>query len=391
MNATNHAHAVAAIFFFLVSISNATHAQVEVPDKCDGLKAELERDKVLSPMNKEKLRASSFISHTFIWENDSFAAGGDHHYTNGMKYAWLHNPCRYEHEGLKSKYRELLGKFFRGPFSVHSGGLVGMNMYTPNVTETAQRIRSDRPYAGWVYAGISLHATRSNDQAVGSAESQKDDHVLELQLGFTGPKTLQREAQEYIHRNLTSSNISQGWDNQIEQRLGANALYLFRRNFQPQSWLRIVPHAGFSLGNLIQFGNAGAMLLVGKSANEYPGTTIQPLGTDLKLLSEVSAIAAEVPGRTAYSRFRPKPVFYGFLGLDARYVASSIFVEGTGDSAHDIDLVHGVYDLIAGIAWGTHSYRFSYKIINRSKEFESSDPTVPKSHRFGQFSLTWFY
>jgi lipid A 3-O-deacylase len=350
-----------------------------IPEKCEDFNALVDQDERLDQRDREKIKSSSSLSHTFIWENDSFAAGGDFNYTNGMKLSWLHNPCRHRYTSLKGHYKGMLASIFHAhDFRVHSGGLFGMNMYTPNNLNTAARITTDRPYAGWLYGGISVQATRELD-LMGEKIEQ---HQLELQVGITGPKSLQREAQEYIHRNITDSDMPLGWDNQIGQRIGVNALYGWRRDFYPQSRVRVVPHAGFSLGNLVQFVNGGGMVLIGNSGGDYPGTTLQPIRAEDRMLQKTAGTSIAV---------QPGKVLYGFVGVDARYVFNSVFVEGFDESAHNIELIHGVYDVIGGVAWGNHNVRLSYKVVYRSKEFHSPDPTLEKSHRFGQFSVSWFF
>ena len=355
--------------------SHVALAQPVVPDDCGAFKKSLPAE----GDERDEIESASYIARTFLWENDLWVDGGDFNYTNGMKFSWLHAPCRHRHKWLKEPYRRALVGVFgddRGSYQVHSGGLFGMNMYTPNNLAEPGRIRTDRPYVGWVYFGYNLQASNT---------ATAEDHQLELQLGFTGPATAQREAQEYIHRNISNSQISQGWDHQVERRFGLNALYAYRKDLFPDSSLRFVPHAGFSLGNLLQFVNAGGLVLLGKSANDYPGTSIQPLHVDFNRREQKGISVQSV------DELRPGRVYYLFAGLDARYVFSSVFVEGAGESKHDIDLIHDVYDLIAGITFGGGNFRFTYKYILRSKEFTSPDPAVVKSHRIGQLGFTWFF
>jgi hypothetical protein len=395
MKGTNFAYALLIVLPALGCAPLARAQTAAVPDECDGFRKAVAADKSLKDDKKlrEAIESSSHVARTFIWENDGWIGGGDFNYTNGMKLSWLHSPCRrrHEHEWLRGIYRNALKSLFSGAaFNVHSGGLIGMNMYTPNDLSEPNRLRNDRPYAGWVYVGWNLQAVRLlEDPLVG------EEHQLELQLGFTGPKTAQREIQEYIHRNITDSTISQGWDHQIGQRLGVNALYAVRKDVLPPSYsrLRLVPHAGFSLGNLMQFVNAGGMLMLGKSEGDYPGTSIQPLRVDQRSLEFEMTESRDAEGRKtpSYVSVRPKPVWYVFGGIDARYIFSSVFVEGFGESRHDIELKHGVYDILGGVAFGTQGWRFSFKAIHRSKEFSSPDPSLEKSHRIAQASLTWFF
>ncbi len=79
--------------------------------------------------------------------------------------------------------------------------------------------RSDRPRAGWLYAGVGL----MHDDAGGD---RRHVRALSLKLGPTGPASLAEEAQTLIHRRLSDSPRPLGWGNPLRLRLGVQ-LYWF--------------------------------------------------------------------------------------------------------------------------------------------------------------------
>lgn len=370
---------IRTVIFLMVMLFCNAYAFADRSVDCQQFKDEVD-DAITSDQKRvDEINSSSNIAHTLVWENDSFALGGDYNYTNGMRLSWVHNPCRYKYESLKDGLKDSL-RWLTGSdsFSVNSSGIFGMNMYTPNDLKESERIKTDRPYAGWTYGGVGLYASRllPTDATFGESEI----HQIELLIGLTGPISMQQEAQEYIHRNI-NSQMPQGWDHQIEQRFGFNALYLMRRESELSKYIRFVPHTGVSVGNLMQFVNAGAVVLLGKSNGEYP---------DLVLLPGVSPPKVP-PEERKYSSYFAGWFSYVFVGIDGRYVFNSVFVEGFDENDNDIDLIHNVYDLMAGVAFGWGDFRLSYKMIWRSQEFTSPESRYEKGHRIGQFGITWLF
>lgn len=225
-------------------------------------------------------------------------------------------------------------------------------------------------------------------------------HVLELQVGVIGPRAAQQQVQTWIHRDFTNSALPQGWDNQVSNQLGIDLLYFYRQHHFLDSrpkWLNVATHVGFSGGNVVNFVNLGGIVSIGNVGNDYPSTTIQPTLQRPDISSilhepEEGKKTEKIDDTTLPARpFKHDNLLYLFAGVDYRYIFSSIFIEGKDESAHDIQLVNDVYDVLYGIVYKTPCKKFSYKVINRSKEFNSNDPSLAKPHRFGQFTIEWYF
>lgn len=393
------------LFIFLIvaiAVQNS-FAKEMVSDEC---KQFLKTTKYLDDC--ERVRASSHLSHSLIWENDSFLPSGtdDRHYTNGMKLSWTYNPCRVKHRWIKDKFNSLLSNFSGFQRDIYTGGLFGMNMYTPNDITNTIRNLDDRPYVGWMYGGFAVQSIEEDKRG--------SSHALEIQIGAIGPVAGQEEIQTYFHKHITDSDEPLGWDNQISDRFGINALYMYRTNYYPFGktgigrYVRFAPHVGLALGNVANFVNTGGMFIIGKSGYDMPSLTIQPTfikleypikpptykpSQDLKPPLAQPKYTDSMGDFISLSHARKSWKYYLYAGVDLRYYASNIFVEGKGDAKHNIDLVRGVYDVMAGFSVkpGNRDWKISYKMIHRSQEFNSNNPAYEKSHKIGQMNFEWYF
>src|SRR3546814_10706131 len=89
-------------------------------------------------------------------------------------------------------------------------------MYTPEDTAARDLLVDDRPYAGWLYGAISVHAETRAD-APGTEPDTLD--TVELQLGMVGPYAFGEEVQNAFHRLIDVAE-AQGWDNQLDNEPG---------------------------------------------------------------------------------------------------------------------------------------------------------------------------
>src|SRR5262249_12620740 len=107
---------------------------------------------------------------TFVTENDLYAAHNkDRHYTNGVRVGWL------SADDDMPEWARKLGDQI--PLLVPGarrriGWAIGHNLYTPEDKTTETLIRTDRPYAAWLYGGMALQS-----------ESLSQLDTLELDVG----------------------------------------------------------------------------------------------------------------------------------------------------------------------------------------------------------------
>ena len=145
------------------------------------------------------------------WENDTFA-GTDQFYTDGVSLSVAHTGPSWMDPVANwlpwGKGRRTVG------YNMAQG------MYTPADTTLAIPDPNDRPYAGILSFGLTLHVERSNSY-----------HGLKFITGVVGPWSLAEETQRAVH-DLVGSGNPQGWDYQLENEPILNLAYEYRHKFR---------------------------------------------------------------------------------------------------------------------------------------------------------------
>ncbi|MEW6668386.1 MAG: lipid A deacylase LpxR family protein [Thermodesulfobacteriota bacterium] len=303
------------------------------------------------------------------FENDFFGGGTDRHFTHGTRVECLTEPIPWI-TGLADKVpwfhsekaRKAPGEAIQGRASVS----FGQNMYTPEDTFSRQLVQEDRPYAGWLYAGIGMVA----DQ--GSERYDK----LELEVGIVGPASLAQDVQTFWH-SLYGLHVPEGWDQQLHNEPGAVLYYEQARRFEKLNLgmgLKVdgIPHFGGALGNVYTYGAAGFTVRLGLDLeNDFGPPRIRP----------------SLPG-SGFFRPREGLGWYFFAGPEVRLMVRNIFLDGnTFRDSHSVDKKPFVADLQAGLALQWSRFRLSYTQIFRSREFEGQD----RGDLFGSLSLSYHF
>ncbi len=307
---------------------------------------------------------------SFYLDNDLFG-GTDEEYTNGVRLAWTSRARKLDE--LSGIYRLLEGfSNFTGvrgktlPWVYNRGMSLTQLMFTPEDISVPTLQEDERPYAGWLGVGFSLHA--KNDEEL---------HSLELSLGVVGETSLAERSQNLIH-DIRDIERARGWDNQLSGEPTVNLHYRRTRRrvelstagdlFEFDSFNRW----GFELGNAWTNAQAGYWVRMGYN---LPTEFIDP-----KL------------GRTAYThqlfaelqeRINPLSVFLT-LGVEGRAVARDIFLDGnTFSESHSVDRRPLVAEATAavGLRYGRTTLTYAHTV--RTKEYHQEDG----SHQFGSLSL----
>ncbi len=115
---------------------------------------------------------------TLQLENDRLART-DRHYTHGTRLTWVSETGKFVPDWADTFLNGLYG-FVGGGTKIQIGYALGQNIYTPEDISTAGLVADDRPYAGWLYVGLSLHATID---AAGAAKFDVLD-TMEVDVGI---------------------------------------------------------------------------------------------------------------------------------------------------------------------------------------------------------------
>jgi len=270
-------------------------------------------------------------------ENDFFA-GYDHHYTNGVQAAFVVSPS-----------------------TVFA---IGQRIYTPTNTDARVPDPADRPYAGWLYA---MTDTRLPTRGT-------IDH-LTLSLGIVGPHALGEQAQNLVHRAL-GENEAQGWDSQLGSEVTVMAGYerawpsVITGKLGRQSY-DLALRAGGALGNVLTYADVGAVVRYGRNLPDDIPVTHISLG----------------PPRDGY-RGTTEFGWYVWAGLDGRFVAHNMFLDGTTfRDGPSVERKPFGYDAQVGVALAWPNARVGFTYIQRSREFDGQ----VGNDRFGQLTLSLAY
>ncbi len=298
-----------------------------------------------------------------LTEENDFFAGTDEHYTNGIKLTWISADLKKyaEDERLPDFAVAYLNRlpFVNEPGQQYNVALsAGQNMYTPANTATKAPQPNDRPYAGWTYISLALHA---------KTPTQLDS--FETSLGMVGPSARAGETQNNYH-TLMGFARAEGWHNQIHDEPGL--MLSWQRTLRAArvdlgrdvSW-DVLPHAGVTVGNVLTHAAAGFETRIGYRLPWDFGTSlIQPGGG-------VSAPAD--PGDT---RLRQDTTFglHFFVGAEGRAVARNIFLDGnTWEHSPHVTRKPLVADGMAGVGLVLGRVKLTYTHVYRTEEFDGQD------------------
>ena len=313
-------------------------------------------------------------------ENDLFA-NTDLNYTNGVRASWVSPDVNDFLETKQETYlwianlNRLLAPLHPDISSqqpVHRNIVIsiGQLMFTPEDKQKTTLDKTDRPYAGWLYAGMGYQARTANKL-----------HSFELNVGLVGPAALAQESQDLIH-SIRGIDKFNGWDNQLHNELGIQLVFERKRRFKPFKHkiasnfdTDFITHWGGSLGNVATYVNAGAEWRLGWNLpNDFGTSSLRPGGD------------SNNPGLGDPSK--RKLEIQTFIATDMRWVGRNIFLDGnTFRNSHSVDKKRIVTDLTIGVSTSYQRWNLSYSHVYRTKEFKGQQ----KDQKYGSLSISYSY
>jgi hypothetical protein len=295
-------------------------------------------------------------------ENDfKYFSGVDHdrHYTQGLKLE-ISYP-----DGDLARAAKFLTRFL--PKSLgdcdesarcSSGFVIGQNIYTPQDISRVELQEDERPYAAWLYGGLTLNIrTKSLLQ------------TLEIDVGMMGPAALGRQIQTKWH-DVINIAYPRGWRNQIGDEPGVLVQYYQTRRLpihgSQRRWSSdILTRTGVVAGNVMTYANVAPVVRFGfNMSNDF-----------VFVIPELS--------------LAPPPYeFYVFAGGELRAVAFNEMLEGNccrDPASHGVrrESIIGIRDVGAVVRY--HSIRLTWRQIRRAREFAGQkEPDI-----YGALALTW--
>jgi lipid A 3-O-deacylase len=295
-------------------------------------------------------------------ENDLFsnpfsADHTDRHYTQGLKLTYLGGDD--EMPRWVGKVADALPTVGIDVNARNFGYAFGQNLYAAEDLLAHALVTTDRPYGGWLYFGAILQRRG----VTGNTQVPVIEN-FEVDLGITGKASFAEATQENFHRWFFDSDIPRGWHNQLANEPGLllkyQRLWRLSLNERMARYVDFIPHAGGELGNVEIFANCGATLRVGYNLPRDFGIQIND--------SPASANGGMTPHSAPFG-------FYVFGGVDGRYVAHNLFLDGNSfRSSANVARMPWVADLICGGAIQiTRHIEVSYTRVTRTLEFEGQE------------------
>lgn len=308
-------------------------------------------------------------------ENDSIV-GTDRNYTSGVKLGWSSpDLSRFSDTMASRPFRpvlEILPVINEPSYQKNLLLALGQNIYTPNDTKATAPIPNDRPYAGWLYAGVGV--------------VWKNAHVrnsVVFDLGVVGPWSFAKESQRITH-DILNTDHPEGWDNQLHNEFGFVGTYerTWRwphpANRAGLGW-ELLPHAGVALGNVATFANLGGELRAGWNLPDDFGTAA--IGPSAVTSTPVD----EEPGS---ARTGSGLGIHLFARADGRVVGHNIFIDGnTFGNSPSVGHKVLVADLSVGIALNYWNTQLAVAVVDRTREFDGQEA----NQVFGTVSLNLSY
>jgi lipid A 3-O-deacylase len=301
-------------------------------------------------------------------ENDWFGgpSNKDRHYSTGLRANWM-SPTLYDAPEWLQNFTDLpesilgfLDPRVAGHIKRRYGVSVGQSLYTPDNTEATALLKDERPYAAWLYVGLTLQTLRY-DTSKPQMDAIRQD-TWQLDVGVVGPAAFGEEVQNNFHK-LIGVDKNRGWDNQLHNEPGINLT--FERKWRigravlldDPIKLRsdIVPMIGMSLGNVNTYAAAGAIVRIGQDlGNDFGPPRIRP----------------SLPGSETFDLEDPFG-WYIFAGFEGSAVARNIALDGnTFRDSHSVDKNIFVADFMAGAAVFMGRTRLAYTHVLRTKEYK---------------------
>jgi lipid A 3-O-deacylase len=291
-------------------------------------------------------------------END-LAAGTDRNYTNGFKALWV-SPELGEGEGrLRAPgWIDFLAR--RLPLIRTSGARrffslsLAQAIYTPEDISRSVPDPADRPYAGYLYAGLAVHSMDA-----GSLDT------AEIDLGVVGPLSLAGSIQRLWHHTF-GWDRPRGWAYQIKNEPVLALTYdhmqkILRPRTEEGFGRDAIVHAGTTLSNVFTGAMAGLEFRIGWNLpGDFGSVHIQP-GSDSAALFDERGL--RLSGK--------RPVgFHFFLALEGKAVVRDIFLDG--NTFHDgprVEKIPLVGQAVAGVALRYKRLKISFGYVFLSREF----------------------
>lgn len=244
----------------------------------------------------------------------------------------------------------------------------GQVVFTPVDPVPRELIINDRPYAGLLYMGMSLHQRHKI--------AQQNIEVLdtrEITVGIIGPLSFAKEFQDSAH-DLLGDRRFQGWGNQLGNEPAVQLAvdkkfkdYHDGRQIIPGFSFDFIQAVGLRIGNIESSANVGIESRIGWDLpNDFGSFTVRP-GTE-----------SRPPDIEAANGESPRFGFHIFTILDVRYVGYNFSVDGNlFPTSHRVTRQPWVSFGAVGLSFPTivkrRAYNFAIMQVYQTSDFRERE------------------
>ncbi len=312
-------------------------------------------------------------------ENDtralSLLKATDRNYTSGIRFSYLFADERLP--GWGNWIASFIPGLRRGLEGTNSkfniGMALGQQMYTPHDLSNPNPNPLDRPYAGYLYAGLMFYV-QNNDWL----------HSWELDVGVIGPPSLAEQAQKLVH-SVIGAPEPQGWANQLRTEPTLSVAYQLKRTVWalPLSdgthLCDVIPYVGAALGNVFIYAGVGSTIRFGyHMTDDFGPSNLSPIGLD-------PYIVARGESQSRRHRFFE---MYAFAAGEARGILRNIFLDGnTFVSSPSINKYPYSLEYNLGLVVRLGKVRLVWQQVSKSPEFQGESILEV----YGSLSVTYSY
>ena len=286
----------------------------------------------------------------FKSDNDAYLAyGQDRYYTNGLFLTFRH---ALKQPNATKRLSKLIYELE-----------AGQKMYNPRSGNPKNITRIDRPFAAYLYGGLSFNWLYKSENSLKTS----------LQIGTIGPHAQGKEAQILLHETFSFYPIH-GWDWQIKNEIGVNASinydHFLVRSQSKNNDLSI--NSYINAGNTYAGAGAGILFRTG-SLNQFFNTVSNN--------SVVANQASTTPFNSKELFFYLKPMLH-YVAYDAT-IQGGLSNEDKGPTIFDVKPI--VFSQELGVMYAKKRISANFSIIFKSKEVKS----MAKAHQYGSVSLSY--
>jgi len=298
----------------------------------------------------------------FNLENDVWF-NQDDGYSNGLAFSWVSPQLNRESKSawLRFLYQlntRLLGNqkktgnldYSKSEDLSQRWAIVSLaqGMFTPADLTEEELISDDRPYAGLLYAGLTLVRNAGRKQTVWGAG-----------LGVVGPLSLAEATQKWLHETYGWTD-PQGWRNQLKNEPVVDIWF-------NRFWTLIGPErAEWGWHPAVKAGVGGQLGNLRTSVE-----TIIDFRFGLNLQPENEAVhSAPLFGQLPLTGVKRTSV-YGFCRLSGQALARNLLIEGNTLAAGPGQSLHHLYgQLTSGLVYQSEQAALTFYAVVRTKEFK---------------------